>query len=360
MTGALVHMDGTRLMGRWDDLTGKPHELSTREYILQYGQEFRGSLGHIGLIGISRYVLPLIAGTPNTAFAQPSLDDPYIDGARAQGGAAGFMHPYLRGGDTPEAWAGSLIPVDVARGEGDFYDVATLYSDELTSAEMYYRLLNCGFRLPATTGSDNFSDVFLDPPPGADRTYVRVRGRLTFDAWLAGLKAGRTFGTTGPLIFLEVEGREPGDEIALEAGASPELRVQARVVSITPVDRLEILVNGQVAASVSGGEDRFRVEYSGRVSLPAGGWIAARAVGPGSRYVSDSYAFAQTSPVYVVRDGRPYVSAEDAGFLAQVVDAIWGRVIDGPWRTAAERDAFKRAIDEARAVYERLARDASR
>ena len=32
-------------MGRWDDLTGKPHALSTREHILQYGEEFRGSSG---------------------------------------------------------------------------------------------------------------------------------------------------------------------------------------------------------------------------------------------------------------------------------------------------------------------------
>ncbi len=46
------------------------------------------------MIGISRYVLPFNGGNDNTAYAQPALDDPYIDGARAQGGIAGFVHPY--------------------------------------------------------------------------------------------------------------------------------------------------------------------------------------------------------------------------------------------------------------------------
>ncbi|HEY9228244.1 MAG TPA: hypothetical protein VIP11_16425, partial [Gemmatimonadaceae bacterium] len=52
VTNALIHMDGTRLMGRWSDLTGKPSPLSTPTHILQYAQEFRGGLGHIGMIGV--------------------------------------------------------------------------------------------------------------------------------------------------------------------------------------------------------------------------------------------------------------------------------------------------------------------
>ena len=94
--------------------------------------------------------------------------------------------------------------------------------------------------------------------------------------------------------------------------------------------------------------------------VPRGGWVAARAVGPSSRYVTDSYAFAQTSPVYVVRDGQRFTVAEDAMFLRDVVDAIWTRVDSpagaGRWRTPAEREKFKAAIDRAKAVYEEIAR----
>ena len=48
---------------------------------------------------------------------------------------------------------------------GDFYEIGALLSVEIASAQMYYRLLNCGFRLPATSGTDNFSDVWRDTPP---------------------------------------------------------------------------------------------------------------------------------------------------------------------------------------------------
>ena len=136
VTHVLIHMDGTRIMGRWADLTGKPDPLSTPTHIMQFAEEFRGSLGHIGMIGIKNYVLPLTGGENNTAYAQVASDVPYLDGARAQGGLAGYMHPYTRASQNPATpnpaqWDGSLIPVDVALGKGDFYDVASLYSDEL-------------------------------------------------------------------------------------------------------------------------------------------------------------------------------------------------------------------------------------
>ncbi len=222
---------------------------------------------------------------------------------------------------------------------------------------MYYRFLNCGFRLPATSGTDNFSDVWRDPPPGADRTFVHVRGPLSLSSWLAGIRAGHTFGTTGPLVFLDVQGKEPGDEISLAAGARASLHVHAEALSIAPIDSLEIVANGRIVQSITG--DSAHLTFDGTVDLPHGGWIAARVTGPSSRYITDSYAFAQSSPVYVVRGGHPFVSADDAQFLAAAVDALWARMERTRWRTSAERDRFKTAVDEARSVYERIARSAA-
>jgi TolB protein len=280
VTNALIHMDGTRLMGRWSDLTGKPHRLSTKEHILQYGEEFRGSLGHIAMIAISRYVLPFTAGNPNTAYAQPELDAKYIDDARAQGGIAGFVHPYNASSAQPSGYAGTLIPVDAALGKGDFYDIGALVSDEVASAEFYYRLLNCGFRIAATSGTDNFSDVWRDPPPGADRTYVKIRGPLSMASWIEGIKAGRTFGTTGPMLLMDVAGREPGDEVALDAQAPATLAVKADAVSIAKMDKLEIIANGRVVKTVHASGDGKAVSLTDSVDLPQGGWIAARVIGP--------------------------------------------------------------------------------
>ena len=353
VTFPLIHMDGTRLMGRWADLTGEPHPVSTRTHILQFGEEFRGSLGHIGMLGISRYILPLIGGVGNTPYAQTASDLPYLDGARAQGGIAGFMHPYLNRSATPAGWAGSLIPVDVALGRGDFYDVASLYSDEMASAEMYYKLLNCGFRVPATGGTDNFPDVWRDPPPGTDRTYARVEGPLSVASWLAAVKAGRTFGTNGPLAFMTVNGREPGSEIKT-TGDTVTLRVD--VHSIAPLTHVGIIVNGQVVERIDWkpGATAMRIDRAA-IAMPQGGWIAVMARGEASTYLGDSYAFAHTSPVYVVRNGTPFVSREDAAFLVQVVEAIRARASKSSWRSDADREAFLREINEARTVYERLA-----
>jgi TolB protein len=354
ITHALIHMDGTRLMGRWSDLTGKPHALSTPTHILQYGQEFRGSLGHIGVIGIREFILPFVAGQGGTPYSQPTLEHAYFEGARAQRGLAGFMHPYTSVPREPANAASTLIALDVALGLGDFYDIAALYSDELGSADFYYRLLNAGFRIPATGGTDNFSDVFRDPPVGSARTFARIDGPLTVPSWLDAVRRGRTFMSTGPLLLLEVEGRMPGDEITVASHGPVSVRVNVETLSIAPLDSLQIVVNG-VAVRTVRAQAGGAVRYDGAVDMPDGGWIAARVLGPASPYFGDDYAFAHTSPVYVMRGGRRYVNAADIRFLSQTVDAIWTRVQRARWRSEHERERFRAAIDSARADLDEIA-----
>lgn len=357
VTHALIHMDGTRLMGRWSDLTGEPHRLSTSQHILQYAQEFRGGLGHVGMIGTREFVLPFVGGAGGTAYAQPALDTPYLEGARAQGGLAGFMHPYQSAPRTPAAAASTLIALDLALGLGDYYDIGALWSDERASADFYYRLLNAGFRLAATGGTDNFSDVFLDPPPGSDRTFARLTGPLTHQNWISAIRQGRTFFSTGPLLLFTVDGRDPGAELTLTGSAPASHRVHVDVHSMAPVDTLEILVNGEVVETVAA-KNPARISFDGTVNLPEGGWVAARVGGPASPYLGDDYAFAQTTPVYVVRDGLRFVKAADVQFLSDTVDAIWTRVEKARWRTDADRAAFRASIDKAKAYYQTLLKTA--
>lgn len=130
------------------------------------------------------------------------------------------------------------------------------------------------------------------------------------------------------------------------------MRVKAELMSIAPVETIEILVNGEVAETVRA-TDPLKISFDGSVNVPEGGWIAARATGPKSKYLGDDYAFAQTSPVYVVRGGRKYVKPTDVQFLLDTCDAIWARVGNGRWRSDAERAAFKAAIDTAKASYQK-------
>ena len=358
VTNDLIHMDGTHWMGRPEDLTGKPYPLSTATHILQYGEEFRGSLGHIGLIGIQEFAMPPVAGTANTVYANYVPNFSYVDAAHAQGGLAGYMHPYTRRVVQPEDGANSEIALDVALGKGDFYDVTNIPYDDLANAEMYYRYLNAGFRIPATGGSDDFGNSWNGAPPGTSRTYARVDGPLSVRAWLDAIKAGRTFGTTGPLLFFTVNGKEPGAEIRTAGPA--DLQIRCEVASLAPLEKIELIVNGQVAKTfpVSGREGRYTLAETLR--LEGSGWVAARAVGPSSATVSDDYAFAQTTPVYVVRDGRPFVSAQDARFLDAMVAALWQRLESrGHFESAEAHEKFQAAVDQARHTYQDLASHAA-
>ena len=356
MANALIHMDGSKVMGRWDDLTGTPSTLSNKTTILRYSQEFRGASGHIGLVGVNQFIMPMIAGAANTAFAADMLGVKHIDAAHAQGDIAGYLHPYSAV-ETPldAAWVG--IPVVAALGKIDFYDVASIPSSELESVAVYYKLLNSGIRIAATGGTDGFSDVWYDPSGGATRTYARItsHGSFNFHDWLSAVREGRTFASSGPLLFLSVDGKQPGDEIHLTASQSTSISAEIDVSSISPLDKVEILVNGEVTKRWSPLGNGPNWKFKTSVDMPAGGWIAARAIGPPSRYIGDTFAFAQTSPVYIVREGNSFTSASDASFLLQLVDEHW-RLVNArnSWFNEAQKNWYRQHVEQARVYYENV------
>ena len=53
------------------------------------------------------------------------------------------------------------------------------------SQDIYYRLLNCGIRIPPSAGSGS---GVLDNPLGYNRVYVHCGEQLTYDAWWEGLR----------------------------------------------------------------------------------------------------------------------------------------------------------------------------
>src|SRR5207302_2008407 len=71
----------------------------------------------------------------------------------------------------------------------------------------YYALLDCNFRLRPTAGT---ASGVHPVPLGFGRVYVHLDGTLDADAWLKGLNAGRSFVTTGPMLFVTLNGHEPG------------------------------------------------------------------------------------------------------------------------------------------------------
>ncbi|MEM1250124.1 MAG: CehA/McbA family metallohydrolase [Acidobacteriota bacterium] len=371
VTNALIHMDGTKLMGRWSDLTGEPYQGSDSDYILQYSQEFRGSFGHVALLGVDRFITPFIAGTSGSPFEEDVLKTKWLEGVREQGGIGGYVHPYNGPAGTPGETGNADIALHAVLGLGEFYDVISIASKEWPSLSFYYRLLNAGFRLAATGGTDNFSDAFRDPSPGTARTYAYVPEELTFDRWLDAVRQHRTFASSGPLLDFRVEGRRPGAEINVatnpegddadtlvafdlgspgqDAGAQKNfIEFELEVASIVPLEAVEIVVNGEVVLTMEPEDTGRTWTYQGILDVPEGGWIAARAHGPPHPLIGDEFPFAHTSPVWVTRNGKRWRSADDARFLIRTIESLWRRVeIRDRFRSEENKATYRAAVDRA-------------
>ena len=146
---------------------------------------------------------------------------------------------------------------------------------------------------------------------------------------------------------LKVDGKSPGDEIAL--ASSGTVTVAAAVASNVPLDRVELMVNGQPAYSVSAaGKDA--IEFTRRIAIDRSSWIALRALGPRHRMVlNDTAAFAHSSPVYVTVGGRAVRVAEDVRFYRDWVERLIARTetrdrFDGPERKAEVLALFRKAL----------------
>jgi len=341
----------------------RPDPVSTATTIIKHDEEYHTSYwGHTGHLGLTRnLILPNYAGYVNTAAASLYPDNGTIfDFSHQQGGVSGYVHPYEAVPDPADAASIThALPVDVALGKVDYLEVGG-FSDHRATAEVWYRLLKAGFRLPAGAGTDAMANfASLHGPVGMNRVFVRTGPRLDYRAWLAGLKAGRTFVSNGPLLAFTLNGREVGDEIVLPAGVH---RLVARVSlrSIVPVDRLEIVANGVVVAPIP--MDAGGTSADATVPLPVtrSGWFTLRAwTAKATAPVLDIYPWATTSPVYVTVGGQLVRSVEDSRWFVSWIERLEAAArTHKEWNDAAEIDGVLGRLAEAKKVFLRRAEEA--
>ncbi|HEX9348617.1 MAG TPA: CehA/McbA family metallohydrolase [Gemmatimonadales bacterium] len=331
--------------------------VSTPTFLLRHAQEFHTSVwGHLGLLGLdSHYLLPEYAGYPNTAASSLALTNATVaDLGHAQGALVGYVHPFDTKPDPADTTAPLFyeLPVDVALGKVDYLEVMG-YSDHLITSEIWYRLLNCGFRLPAAAGTDAFPNfASLRGPPGLVRVFVHSGAKLDHKSWLAGLKAGRTFVTNAPLLEFSLAGHGVGDEVRLPAGI-PQLKAIVRLRSSVPIDHVEIIGNGRVVATVPLDSDRTTANDTVSVPVNGSGWFVLRAYSDRAEMpVLDLYPFASTSPIYVRVGDQPVRSAGDAAFFVQWIDRVEAAArASTAWNTPDEKAAVLQTFARARAVF---------
>ncbi|MDZ4402246.1 CehA/McbA family metallohydrolase [Prosthecobacter sp.] len=301
---------------------GRLDALSTPRTLLWWNEEFRSTMwGHMTLFHLHSLVEPVFTGFKSTTNPWDVPTNAQIaQRAHSQGGTASYTHPASNMLDSyAAAYAAKGLPVDVVSGTIDMLDVMGWVYDP--SLPLWYRLLNCGFHLPAAAGTDVFLNRVPSSPPGWGRVYVHVPDGLTYEKWVAGLRAGRSFISNGPMIELTVNDKAIGDTLTLDSPG--KIRVKGRVRSQFPLEKLEIVLDGNVIANGTLAEDKLTAAIDAELPIERSGWIALRTAGPVvNRWPSHYGIRAHTNPVYLAIKDHPADARAEAEYFLKWIDRL--------------------------------------
>jgi len=201
-----------------------------------------------------------------------------------------------------EAW-GKARPVDrlpAPRGNGYWVQ------------EIWYHVLNSGLRIAPSAGS---ASGVLANPVGYNRAYVHLDGELTYEKWMEGLRAGRSFITNGPLLRVKANGQLPGHVFAAEKELSIEL--DAKLEGRDPVESFEIVRDGRIERTVP------VKDALGRLEFKQSGWFLVRCIAPNEK----TFRFASSAPFYVeIGASKRRISRSSAKFFVDWIDERMARV----------------------------------
>ncbi len=355
--------------------TGKIDSESRYPYLLRYDIEVSGfgssPSGHLCLLRLKEQMPP--GGRSKDHW--PTLGLNTLRWAKRQGAVCGTAHSALGLTDTegkidgPEGPGGLpnlRIPRYDSIGANEFIVqvthrvpgpsaapvpaidfLATMNTDRTAEWNIWYHVLNCGFR-PRASGETDFPCITGDRV-GKGRVYVHQRGRLDFDDWCEGIREGRSYVSDGRwhLMDYSVNGLPVGvrgSEVRLPAPGT--VRVRVRGAALDPERRdgpVEVVVGGMPVASRAlraDGKERLLVFD---IPVKRSTWVGVRV-----------FPHVHTNPVWVTVGGKPVrVSRSSALWCRAGVDRCWER--KRSFYAAAEMRDAEEAYAHARQVYDRIA-----
>jgi hypothetical protein len=273
------------------------------------------------------------------------------------------------------------IVVSVPAGVCDF--LSAMDTPRIAEWNMWYHLLNCGF--PVKVSGETDFPCMSGTRVGQGRVYVRLgpADRIEFDAWCAGLAAGRSYVSDGFAHAPEftVGGKSPGERLELESAGTAHVRAKVAFAARTPqavahgmvpaagrrfvgdtvnlhgprrddtftaegeTRLVGLVVNSRVVATRDVPADDRVHELSFTVPIEQSSWVALR-----------HFPQLHTNPVEILVAGRPIrASRRSALWCLEAAEQLWrtrGRMI-----SPGERDDARRAFDEAIERYRRIARE---
>lgn len=362
--------------------SAKDHPLSKPDRVMHYDLEVSGfpssHAGHIVLLNLKQQDYP---GTRQID-DWPTWDLPIFRWAKSQGAIVGFAHSgwglEVAGKELPtyqmpsfDGIGANEYIVDVTHPNTvDFISsVDTPYVWELN---IWYHTLNVGFRT-RIAGETDFPCIY-DGKVGLGRTYAKLDGALTYEGWLRGLQAGRSYVSDGKthLMDFKVNGAAAGagnGEVHLDAAGTVTVTVTAaaylpvkpnEAIRALPYDQkpywdverarigdsrdvpVEIVVNGKAVARQTITADGAMHELKFQVPVQISSWIAARVL-----------PSAHTNPVFALVGSKPVrASRASAEWCLNAVNQCWTQ--KSPRMRPSELPEAKIAYDHAREVYRRL------
>ncbi len=237
---------------------------------------------------------------------------------------------------------------------------------------MWYHTLNVGYRT-RIGGETDFPCIYGERV-GLGRSYVKLDGKLDYDAWCEGVRQGRNYVGDGKSHLMEfkvndVAMGENGSELKLSGAAAVKVtaRVAARLneqpnptlqkreytdqpywdierarIGDTREVPVEVIVNGYPVAKKSIVADGKLQDVSFEVKIDRSSWVAMRIL-PSSH----------TNPVFVLVDGKPIrASKRSAEWCLKGVDQCWSQ--KQKFIKPAEMEDARAAYDHARAAYQKI------
>lgn len=325
---------------------GAIEPISQPEHIVYYGQEYREDrLGHINLLNIKS---GLIEPAREARKFQYPLNIDACDLTHQDNGHVSWAHF--------AAWPGLEGPLGLILKKVDAVELLCtidpfqepIFASDIvpelpmnSGLRLYYRLLNCGLNIPVTAGTDKMNNQVS---VGANRVYARVQNDFNYENWITSINQGQTFITNGPFITCTVDEYEAGSVINGSKKSSHKIR--AEVWSQFPVDRLEIICNGELIAEQTIEESQNHAEVEIDFEPEESSWIVARAYQLARPYLRNGLSlaqrrdagaaptplnryfgtlrpemfFAHTSPIYLNLEGKPAYSASDVKYFIEYLE----------------------------------------
>jgi hypothetical protein len=398
---------------------GGVSQLSRNGSLMRYDIEVSGfpssHAGHLCLLKLQEDDYP---GT--TRLEQwPSWTLPVLKWGREQGGVVGYSHsgwglalPDLMPngqrefhgqpwGGAPQGWQGkaaATLPdyamprfdgiganefvVTTTHGICDF--ISAVDTPAIWELNVWYHTLNCGMTT-RISGETDFPCIYGDRV-GLGRIYVGLPNaqELTYDAWVEGLRDGRSYcgdGLSHVLDFridgLGVGERTPSGVSRLDIAAPGKVTVTfdaAALLEEQPTELtesirrrrldekpywhlersrlgdtrrvpVEIIVNGEVAATQELLADGHIESFSIPLELKQSAWVAVRIL-----------PSVHTNPIFVHVNQQPIrANRRSAEWCLKAVDVCWEAKQNNI--RESEREAARAAYEHAKSVYSQVLKD---